>query len=73
MFWFENNYVKLNTDKCHLLVSGTKYEHSWAKKDDDKSWESNKVKRLGLTIDTKLKIDNCKYLHQSQSKTKCIE
>ena len=32
MFWFENNYVKLNTDKCHLLVSGTKYEHSWAKK-----------------------------------------
>ena len=32
MFWFENNYVKLNTDKCQLLVSGTKYEHSQAKK-----------------------------------------
>ena len=22
--WFEMNYVKLNTDKCHLLVSGNK-------------------------------------------------
>ena len=22
--WFENNYMKLNTDKCHLLVSGNK-------------------------------------------------
>ena len=20
--WFENNYIKLNTDKCHLIVSG---------------------------------------------------
>ena len=25
--WFENNYMKLNTDKCHLIVSGYKYEH----------------------------------------------
>ena len=22
--WFEINYVKLNNDKCHLLVSGNK-------------------------------------------------
>ena len=29
ILWFENNCMKLNTDKCHLLVSGTKYEHSW--------------------------------------------
>ena len=27
--WFESNYMKLNTDECHLLVSGTKYEHTW--------------------------------------------
>ena len=20
--WFENNYMKLNTDKCHLMISG---------------------------------------------------
>ena len=33
-FWFENHYMNLNTDKCHLLVSGTKLEHSWAKTED---------------------------------------
>ena len=24
--WFEMNYMKLNTDKCHLLISGIKSE-----------------------------------------------
>ena len=24
--WFENNYMKMNSDKCHLLISGNKYE-----------------------------------------------
>ena len=30
--WFENNYMKLNEDKCHLLVAGHRYESLWAKK-----------------------------------------
>ena len=25
--WFEENYMNLNTDKCHLLTSGHKYEY----------------------------------------------
>ena len=25
--WFEDNYIKLNTDKCHLLIPGHKHEH----------------------------------------------
>ena len=25
--WFQNNYMKLNTNKCHLLMSESKYEH----------------------------------------------
>ena len=25
--WFENNYMKLNQGKCHLLVSGNKFEN----------------------------------------------
>ena len=50
--------MTVNTDKCHLLVSGTKYEHSWAKIGDDKVWERNEVKRLGVTIDNKLKFDS---------------
>ena len=28
--WFENNYMKLNTDKCRLIVSGYKHEQVWA-------------------------------------------
>ena len=29
--WFESNYMKLNQDKCHLLVSGYKNENIWAR------------------------------------------
>ena len=50
--------MKLNTDQCHLLTSGTKYKHSWRKIGDDKMWESNEVKLLGVTIDDKLKFDS---------------
>ena len=28
--WFENNYMKLNTGKCRLTVSGYKHEQVWA-------------------------------------------
>ena len=28
--------MKLNTDKCYLLVSRTQNEYSWAKTGDDK-------------------------------------
>ena len=28
--WFESNYMKLNTDKCHLIISGNKHESFWA-------------------------------------------
>ena len=42
--WFENNYMKLNTDKCHLIVSGYKHEQIWAKIGNDKIWESSDVK-----------------------------
>ena len=27
--WFEMNYIKLNTDKCHLLISGNRNEQKW--------------------------------------------
>ena len=33
-------------------------EHSWAKKGNDKIWESNKVKLPNITIDNKLKFDS---------------
>ena len=55
--WFQNNYMKLNTDKCHLLVSGSKYEHFWTQIGKDKIKENNKVKFLGMTTDNSLKFD----------------
>ena len=51
------NYVKLNTDKCHLLISGYKNEQIRAKLDRDIVWESNDVKLLGITLDNSLKFD----------------
>ena len=55
--WFENDYMKLNTDKCHLNVSGYKNEQGWANIEKDLIWESNDVKPLGITIDRDLKLD----------------
>ena len=55
--WFENNYMKLNTDKCHLLMCGHKYEHQWAQIGKDKIWEEREVKLLGINIDNDLKFD----------------
>ena len=48
--WFENNYMKLNPDKCFLIVLGCKH-----KQDDVKLVERNDVKldvlnSLGLLL-----------------------
>ena len=29
--WFQNNYMKSNTDKCHFLLAGHKFEHTWVR------------------------------------------
>ena len=29
--WFEMNYMKLNIDNCHLLISGNKNAQMWGK------------------------------------------
>ena len=55
--WFENNYMKVNSDKCHLFISGNKYEHFWAKIGNYRIWKSRKVKLLGVTLDNELKFD----------------
>ena len=53
----ENNDMKLNQDKCHLLVSGYKNENVWANIGNEKIWESNKQKLLGLDIDRNLNFN----------------
>ena len=57
IFWFENNFMTLNTDKCKLVISGLKYEYTWAKIGTDIIWESNEVDLLGITLDSELKFD----------------
>ena len=49
--------MKLNQDKCHLLVSGHKHETVWAKIGETKIWESNKKKLLRVAIDGNLNFD----------------
>ena len=44
--WFHNNYMKWNTDKCHLLVAGHKFEHTWVRFDPDKIWEDHSINYL---------------------------
>ena len=56
--WFENNYMKLNEEKCHFLISGNINEHLWVKVGDAVIWESQKEKLLGVTIDKKLTFNN---------------
>ena len=57
MKWFENNYMKMNSNKCHLFISGNKFEHLWAKIGNDRIWENETVELLGITIDNELKFD----------------
>ena len=54
---FERNYIELNNDKCHLLISRNKNEYLWAKLDQDIVWESNDVELTGVTIDNSLRFD----------------
>ena len=55
--WFENNFMKLNQGKCHLLVSGQKHKTVWAKVGETKVWESNKQKLLVVLIDQNRNFD----------------
>ena len=51
---FEDNCMKLNTDKCHLLISGHKYEYQWFQIDKNMVWEENDVKLFGITINNEI-------------------
>ena len=49
--------MKLNDDKCHLQISGHKYENVWARIGKAKIWESKTQKLLGAKIDRTLNFD----------------
>ena len=49
--WFQNSYMKLNTDRCHFLKAGHKFEHTCVRVGSDKIWEDHSVKLPGVSID----------------------
>ena len=55
--WFQNNYMKLNTDKCHLIEVGDKFEHAWVRVGPDKIRQDHSTKLLVVSIENKLKFD----------------
>ena len=54
--WFGFNYMKLNESKCHLLFSGHKHEHIFAKAGPATIWESQREKLLGVSIDRDMSL-----------------
>ena len=55
--WFQNNSMKLNTDKCDLFVAGDKFEHAWVRVGPDKIRQDHSIKLRGVSIDNELKFD----------------
>ena len=54
--WFERNYMKLNSDKCHLLFSGHHYEEMFINIGNNRIWESKNADLLEITVDQDLKF-----------------
>ena len=44
--WFELNYMKLNQNKCHFLISGNTPEYLWVRVGEQLIWESPQEKLL---------------------------
>ena len=55
--WLQNNYMKLNTDKCHPFVAGHKFEHACVRVGSDKIREGHSIKLLAVSIDNELKFE----------------
>ena len=52
--WLDNNYMKLNAEKCHLLIFGKNRDKLSLSIGDEVITESKEEKLLGVIIDTKL-------------------
>lgn len=50
--------MRLNTNKCHLLISDYKYEHQWDQIGKDMVREENEAKLLEITKENELKFDS---------------
>ena len=58
IIWFENNFMKLNNEKCHFISAANTREHLWLKVGDSMIWETREEKLLGVIIDKNLKFSS---------------
>ena len=56
--WFESNYMKLNADKCHMLVAGHKHETQWVEIGGEEIKESNEERLLGINIGKNISFES---------------
>ena len=57
LIWLKENYIKLNIDKCYLIVSSYKHRHVCAKIGIEKIFGNRDVNLLGININNKLKFN----------------
>ena len=55
--WFHYNGMKLNSSKCHLLISGNKHENMICKIGSSQVIETHLVKLLGVKIEPELSFN----------------
>ena len=70
--WFGYNYMKLNQEKCHFLFAGHSHEYMYANVGENKIWESQREKLLGVNMDKKMTFkyhvtNLCKKAHSKLS------
>ena len=73
--WFKENYMKLNTDKCKVIICGKKNETVSIKVGNSEISEEDSVKLLGIKIDNKLNFDKhiSKIIKKANSKITVIQ
>ena len=54
--WFSDNFLKLNDDKCHLMIIGEKSTEATVSLGNSMINESDCEKLLGVTFDKKLSL-----------------
>ena len=55
--WFQSNNMKLNQNKCHLLIAGHRHQLYNAKIGSSTIWESQEEELLGVYIDRNLRLN----------------
>ena len=55
--WFQDNYMKLNSDKCHLLIAGSKHVEQSVTIGGREILETNEQRLLGIHIGKNLNFE----------------